>query len=452
MDLRGWVSRITAELMPPLATLNTPASKLEALMAWQRANLITPVAHSGFYEVEDILKSGVAWCDQASLVFCRLAKELFAIKTEQRWLQHCDRQHGHIVAEAYYDNAWHLYDPSYEYPSYYQDKVDGHVLSYSELAYDQSSITVRRVLADPTESVGLRWRGANDIGLEGFFAGPKRTCCPACTSTEIRGGQAYDGHFWNRCANCGALWQRDDGIRVPRCLVDNGQLDRSIPRTSIQVLPDDDYTAWQAEIIERARSGDTTPWHAQYDYIESRLIASGADMHGVYVEIGCGAGEMLDYAKARGTWQRMAGFDIVPEFVASVRARGHEVHYNDVSLGHHPFKISPLVQDLVGSCDVIVANEVMEHVTDPVNFLQGVRRYLAPGGQLWVKFARDLACDKLKNHEWQYWSATAAALVVEKADLRVLSMRRMPSSYDILACLPDDVPQVMDRRMAWNNI
>lgn len=257
-----------------------------------------------------------------------------------------------------------------------------------------------------------------------------KTRCSVCGNATRTTGQVEDKYCWNRCPVCGLLWQSTMDIKPPRCHDDGG------------VLPDNLYWDQNTEKISRVLQGETAPWHAQYDYIERCLPRT--TKRDLYLEVGYGAGEMLEYTKTLNRWQRVVGFEVIPEYVAFAQSRGHEVYYNDITLD-----TSPPVTDLLGKCDVIAANEVMEHVVDPVNFLAGIPRYLAPEGLLWLKFARAEACPQLEGGEWYYWSATAIARVLEQANLRLLSMTRVAASYNIIARLQDDVPQVATRTQAW---
>lgn len=96
--------------------------------------------------------------------------------------------------------------------------------------------------------------------------------------------------------------------------------------------------------------------------------ATGSDM--VLVDIGCGAGVLAPHVTGLG--YRHVGVDIVPGSVAIARERGVEAVVGDA-------RDIPLRD---GCADVVVAGEVLEHVTDLERVLDEAIRVLRPGGTL----------------------------------------------------------------------
>ena len=94
------------------------------------------------------------------------------------------------------------------------------------------------------------------------------------------------------------------------------------------------------------------------------------------LDAGCGAGygsaELADVA------ERVTGIDIAPEAVEYARAHYalHNVAFEQASCTQLPFAD--------GAFDLVVAFEVIEHLEKWRDFLQEVRRVLAPAGQLIV--------------------------------------------------------------------
>jgi SAM-dependent methyltransferase len=89
-----------------------------------------------------------------------------------------------------------------------------------------------------------------------------------------------------------------------------------------------------------------------------------------FLDVGCGYGWVLDYARSTRGW-RVLGLDDSVQARAGRDGLGVEIMDRDlgpdVALDGAPF-------DLVYAC------EVLEHVEDPLPFLEGVRKALAPGG------------------------------------------------------------------------
>lgn len=82
---------------------------------------------------------GYGFCDDAARNFAALC-ETAGLKARVWGLN------GHVVAESFYDGAWHMFDPDHE--SYYRGP-GGRILGVEELAKDPSPIT-----ATPTDPVG----------------------------------------------------------------------------------------------------------------------------------------------------------------------------------------------------------------------------------------------------------------------------------------------------------
>lgn len=88
-----------------------------------------------------------------------------------------------------------------------------------------------------------------------------------------------------------------------------------------------------------------------------------------YIEVGCGFGFGLDVARHAFGWQAR-GMD--PAALSRVGSRLLEVDIDPVYFDPRT------VPD--GSCDIIMATEVLEHLPDPAGFLREIRRGLTAGG------------------------------------------------------------------------
>jgi len=87
------------------------------------------------------------------------------------------------------------------------------------------------------------------------------------------------------------------------------------------------------------------------------------------LEVGCGDGHLLDILRDAGV--RAVGVDASEKALEIARQHGHPVHLGYVRRGH---RIAG------GPFDAFVSNDVIEHVPDIKDFLQGVAHNLAPGG------------------------------------------------------------------------
>jgi SAM-dependent methyltransferase len=98
---------------------------------------------------------------------------------------------------------------------------------------------------------------------------------------------------------------------------------------------------------------------------------AGAPPHGVLVDLGCDdGGHTLEFAAAARARQ-VCGVDVVEERAAAARERGIDVTLGDLN-EQFPYDGARF--------DVVVSNQVIEHLADTDNFVREVHRILCPGG------------------------------------------------------------------------
>ncbi|MES2202413.1 MAG: methyltransferase domain-containing protein [candidate division FCPU426 bacterium] len=159
-------------------------------------------------------------------------------------------------------------------------------------------------------------------------------------------------------------------VRCPRC-----RLMFSDPQPDDQALSaiySNDYFLTGPE--GSAVSGYRSMKRATARLYLDQLAAYLGNSRGKLLEIGCGTGEFLVEAKGKGF--EVAGMDLSSHACASA----------NLLLGPDTVKLGG-PDDLAfadGEFDVCVLFDVLEHVRDPVVFLEKLRRTLKPGGTLFV--------------------------------------------------------------------
>lgn len=139
-----------------------------------------------------------------------------------------------------------------------------------------------------------------------------------------------------------------------------------------------------------------------------RLVQPGARL----IDVGCGDGGGLgEWAKARGC--DYLGLDVAEAAVTRARARGLEAQRID-DASHLPLATSSL--------GIAICLEVLEHLVDPQNAVQELRRVLEPGGLLIA-------------------SMPNAAYWVRRAELGILG-RFNPYGYDMSVSEPWNDPHL----------
>jgi SAM-dependent methyltransferase len=170
------------------------------------------------------------------------------------------------------------------------------------------------------------------------------------------------------CPNCGAA-----GDKSPLCLSRPGS---SRPWTLL-LCPDCTAGFYEdqrvSDYADEGMSAESTTYFLQQGAAVSIFADILAHIQkppgSTYVEIGCGFGFGLDVAHHAMGWQAR-GMD-----PAELSAVGRRMLGVDIIPAYFDPTTVP-----TGSCDIVMATEVLEHLPDPAGFLRDIRRGLKEDG------------------------------------------------------------------------
>ena len=183
---------------------------------------------------------------------------------------------------------------------------------------------------------------------------PTVATCPVCDGARLFYQFSIEGHRIVRCNDCTLL------------SVNPQPADAELTRLSPRVTPTPERSDVGAEHVSELHQATSDKF---LDLLEQYGVPRGARL----LEIGCGEGDFLLRAHARG--YVAAGIEFAAETCAALRAR----------LGKNVPIIQAGIEDLPaeeGAYDVCVLGDVIEHVRDPRRLLADAHRLLKPGGVL----------------------------------------------------------------------
>jgi SAM-dependent methyltransferase len=160
----------------------------------------------------------------------------------------------------------------------------------------------------------------------------------------------------------------------------------------------------------------------QFDEVLNALQRCGLPAGGTLLDVGCGAGGLVERAINRGIVAR--GLDPSRFLVSAGQKRGLPLSSDDLSTVADTF-------------DAVVCVDVIEHVTDPVGLLRALRGRVRSGGLVAIATpdAGSLTARLLRRRWWHirpahvgYFDERSLELALTKADLRQV-LKTRPSWF-----------------------
>jgi 2-polyprenyl-3-methyl-5-hydroxy-6-metoxy-1,4-benzoquinol methylase len=210
--------------------------------------------------------------------------------------------------------------------------------------------------------------------------------CPACGTTLSEG---------LHCAGCGREFQRVAGLPDLRLEYPDAYLsweeDVAQARKLADAEADADFSGllrlhWRMsgrpeQLAERFVTSDLGAVPRSAEYLDAIDEQRGAPLGpgDALLEVGCGSGSLAVAAAARGC--RVAATDLSMRWVVLARKRLAEEGLDGMTLVCSSAEQPPFPPE---SFDVVVASDVVEHVSSQHDFVAASARVLRPGGLLFL--------------------------------------------------------------------
>jgi SAM-dependent methyltransferase len=210
--------------------------------------------------------------------------------------------------------------------------------------------------------------------------------CPACGGAERHAAFTKFGFDFTTCGGCATIYMT--------------------PRPSPEIMADyyahsENYAYWATHIFPASEAARREKIHRPW---LERVIAycrSHGIVGGTLVEVGPGFGTFAALAHGSGAFERVVAIEPTPEMAAACRARGVDVIERRIEE----------IGDEIGTVDILVSFEVIEHLFAPRLLLAQCARLVRPGGLI------VLSCPNGQGFDIAQLGAAALAVDAEHVNL-----------------------------------
>jgi len=196
-------------------------------------------------------------------------------------------------------------------------------------------------------------------------------CCPICKSGSMQSLKEINCFQWKKCEMCGHFFVVNVPIEV------SGIYEAGNEAQTEAYISD--------ELFKKRRLLISKP---KAEFIDS--IIPPKKTKGLWVDIGCGVGELLSEAALLG-WETV-GFEADPNEVEFARSHGIEVRQTYIS-GNFDTEIS----ENLSNAKVVSIINVLEHISSPLDWLNNVVAHMSKGAYLAIEVPREPSLTALCN-------------------------------------------------------
>lgn len=176
-------------------------------------------------------------------------------------------------------------------------------------------------------------------------------------------------------------------------------------------------------------------------FAEMAIARFSIDARSRVVEVASNDGYLLRYFAERG----IAVLGIDP--AANCAKAAWDAHGIRTEVAFFGADLAARLATAGGGADLLIGNNVLAHVPDPVDFVAGLKALLNPGGVVSIEFPhlleliRNRQFDTIYHEHYCYLSLLAIAPLFARFGLRIFDVERLQThggSLRVLACHDDD--------------
>jgi SAM-dependent methyltransferase len=183
------------------------------------------------------------------------------------------------------------------------------------------------------------------------------------------------------------------------------------------------------------------------DFVKSAIERLTLGPQSFVVEVAANDGYLLQYVQAEGI--PCAGIEPTHSTASAAREKGlavEEVFLTEASATEFVSKY--------GQADLVVANNVIAHVPDVCDFIQGIAVLLKPKGTLTLEFAYGVELiekglfDTVYHEHFSYFTLTSLIALLKPANLQVVDVELLSSHGGSLRVYVQHVSELAGRQLA----
>jgi SAM-dependent methyltransferase len=235
---------------------------------------------------------------------------------------------------------------------------------------------------------------------------PDTVVCTACLSpSQAAPKETFQEHLFGKNFPI---------FQCPRCGVTFSVMPKDFPLQDWYSRADKFYSE-----IEWLMAGASPVWRFEYFF----KLARNLKIEGDLLDVGCGEGRFLSYARRQGWKGTLTGLDFNPAMIRRSE-EGFKIEVGPLE------QFAQNARQLKTKFDVVVLFDVLEHMAEPAKAVAQITTLMKENAYLCVtvpnaqriRFFGWETFDFPPNH-FTRWDAKALRLIVEQAGFEVLSIR-----------------------------